>query len=203
MSDEPIYQLIAETCQHPQGSIERKLGLDRIVRRIIQSGKLWREKTPYYEDALQQTWLYFCRNLCEATTAKCPYDPTRSQVTTWLNSYLQRRLQDFHLQAIEEENIRVIDPDRTIRDLTAPKNYPSIADEVREWAEADADGDLRRTHIEGHPEANCQALILRRLPPSTKWTDISAEFDILVSTLSAFYQRQCFPRLRNLSKLDR
>lgn len=174
--------------------MKRKLGLDRIVRRIIQSGNLWRENTPYYEDALQQTWLYFCRNLCEATTAKCPYDCTRSHVTTWLNSYLKMRLRDFRLRAIEEE---------TPPDLPPPENYPSIVDEVREWAEADADGELRRIHIQGHPEANCQALILRRLPPSTKWKDISAEFDISVSALSSFYQRQCFPLLRNFSKLDR
>jgi hypothetical protein len=200
MCDDPIYQLIAETCRHPQGSIERKLGLDRIVRRIIQSGKLWRENTPYYEDALQQTWLYFCRNLCETTTAKCPYDCTRSHVTTWLNSYLKMRLREFYLQAIEDKKNKVFDP---FPEPIPPKNYPSIVDEVREWAETDADGDLRGTHIQGHPEANCQALILRRLPPSTKWADISAEFDISVSALSSFYQRQCFPRLRNFAKLDR
>lgn len=92
-----LRQLVVETCQQKIGSLDRQRGLTRIVRSIAKSGKLWKENTPDYEDALQQTWLYFCRNLCEATTGD-RYDPSRSSVTTWLNAYLRRRLQDLYLQ---------------------------------------------------------------------------------------------------------
>ena len=95
--EERLHQLVEETCRQKLDSIERRLGLTKIVRLTVKSGRLWKENTPYYEDALQQTWLYFCRNLCEAATGE-KYDPNRSSVTTWLNAYLRRRLQDFRVQ---------------------------------------------------------------------------------------------------------
>ncbi|MGK7926215.1 MAG: sigma-70 family RNA polymerase sigma factor, partial [Spirulina sp.] len=64
-----IPRLAAETCQHPRGSLQRNHCLTRLIIEIKRSGKLWRENTPYYEDALQQTWLFLSQNLCEALTA--------------------------------------------------------------------------------------------------------------------------------------
>ncbi len=195
---DPLRQLIADTCKHPQGSIERQRGLNKIVRAIAQSGKLWQEHTPYYEDALQQMWLYFSRNLCEATTSKKPYDSTRSSVITWLDRYLRKRLEDFYLESQHEVSTKA--PESSVQFLEASINMPSLEEEVREWVETDADGELRSTYIKGHPEVNCQMLILRRLPPRTEWKTLSEEFNLSISTLNAFYRRQCFPRLRKFGE---
>lgn len=90
-----IQELASEACQHERESIQRQRAMDRLIRAIQNSGSLWVENTPYYEDALQITWKYFCVNLCEAVTAERPYDPTIARVTTWLNEYLRWRLRDF------------------------------------------------------------------------------------------------------------
>jgi hypothetical protein len=205
--DEQLRLLVEETCQHPPKSRQRRQGLNKIIRLIKNSGKLWRENTPDYEDAEQKTWLYFSRNLCEADTAKQKYDPELSSVTTWLNGYLKRRLQDCHIETAKEKATRTaggipgsdetIDPVET---LAAPPDIPPIEEDVRNWVETDADGELRRTHIKNRPEVTAQLLILRRLPPESKWEDLSAEFGLGKSTLSEFYRRQCKPRLRKFGE---
>jgi hypothetical protein len=205
--EEYLRQLVAETCRHKLKSVERQQGLTRIVRLIVNSGKLWKEKTPYYEDALQQTWLYFCRNLCEAATGD-RYDPNRSSAITWLNAYLRRRLQDLRVQkqmqlqqttAVHFHSVDELSSD-TIEALEAPPDIPPILETTRQWIKADPDGELRRTHIQGYPEVNCQVLLLQRLPPETSWEALATQFGVSVSTLNSFYRRQCIPRLRKFGE---
>ncbi|WP_413279813.1 sigma-70 family RNA polymerase sigma factor [Floridanema evergladense] len=199
-----LRELVQEVCQYPAQSPQRRKGLNRIVRLIQQSGKLWRENTSYYEDALQETWLYFSRNLCEATTSRNPYNPEEGSVITWLNAYLRRRLQDWQQQENEErvrransqvskETGELLDPLDTV---PAKSEAPSLVEEIEAWVVADETGELQRTHIHGHPEVNCQVLILRRLPPETKWRDLAAKWGLSISTLSGFYEKQCRPRLK-------
>ncbi len=176
--------------------------LTKVLRTL--SGKLWKENSPYYEDALQQTWVYFCRNICEGETGE-PYDPERASLATWLNAYLKRRLQDFaiaenaqkYLFTASPANVESADP---LDFLAAPSEIPPILEEVRAWVQADPDGELRGMHLGGHPQITCQLLILRRLPPEQSWKALEAEFGIPVSTLSSFYRRQCLPRLRNFGQ---
>lgn len=195
--DDSLRLLVRETCQHPPQSIDRQIGLTRIVRAIAKSGKLWWEDTPYYEDALQQTWLYFCRNLCEANTTD-PYDPNLSSVTTWLDSYLKRRLRDYR-EELHKPKYQSIDREKMPMPVASPP-VPPILEEVKEWVSADPEGELHRTHIRGHPEITCQVLILRRLPPRSSWEELSKEFNLPVTTLNSFYRRQCFPRLRKFGE---
>jgi hypothetical protein len=206
-----LRQLVQEGCSHPAGSPTRQRCLTQIIRLV--SGKLWRENVAYYQDALQQTWIYFCQNLCEGATGD-PYDPDRSSIPTWLNYYLRRRLQDFQINS-QKQQFRTaqglnytarsgsteerIDP---IDTLPASPDVPPILEEVRSWVEADATGELQRVWIEGHPQVNCRELILRRLPPETGWKELAAEFGLSVSTLSSFYQRQCLPRLRKFGESE-
>lgn len=201
-----LRHLIEVTCQHPPGTIYRSQSLTQIIRLIQQSGKLWREATRDYEDALQQTWVYFCRNLCEATTGQA-YDPNQANVITWLNAYLKRRLQDYRVETWEQQAKTVapmisasgelLDP---VDNLPAPAPTPPILEEIRAWVQADIGAKLRRTYIRDRPEINCQTLILRRLPPETPWETLATEFNISSGTLSSFYQRQCLPRLREFGK---
>jgi hypothetical protein len=206
ITDEQLTQLVKKTCQHPRGSIQRRQGMTQLIQAIIESGKLWREDTPYYEDALQQTWLYLCRNLCQANTG-AQYDPAKSSVTTWLNHYLRRRLEDFRLWEQQENKWRVIqrlqEDNKTIdptNNLPAPPDIPPMLEETRQWLETDPSGELRRIHIKGRPDITCQVLMLRRLPPETSWETLSAEFNCSASTLANFYQRQCIQSLRRFGE---
>ncbi|HIK31231.1 MAG TPA: sigma-70 family RNA polymerase sigma factor [Oscillatoriales cyanobacterium M59_W2019_021] len=202
--DDLLRQLVAAACKHPPGSGERQKNLTRIIRLATQ--KLWREYTPYYQDALQQTWVYFCQNLCEGTTGAC-YDPDRASVVTWLNNYLKRRLQDGYIEVQKQKaqtfsKINLGDDESfdPINNLAANPDIPPLLEEVRKWVVADPTQQLRRTYISDRPDLNCQVLILRRLPPETPWKTLAEEFGVSIGTLSSFYQRQCLPRLREFGK---
>ncbi|MDJ0535754.1 MAG: sigma-70 family RNA polymerase sigma factor [Xenococcaceae cyanobacterium MO_207.B15] len=203
--DKQIKRLILETCQHPRDSFERKSGLTKLIQTITQSKKLWYCYNPFYEDALQQTWLYFCRNLCEANTGK-KYDPNQSQVITWLNSYLKYRLLSFQ-QEIQQQNekkvslspIREETTTDPIQQIPATPEIPPILEETLNWVKNDPGGELSSIHIKKRPDITCQVLILRRLPPPTDWKTLEAEFNCSYSTLANFYKRQCRPRLRQFA----
>ncbi|HEY9601957.1 MAG TPA: sigma-70 family RNA polymerase sigma factor [Allocoleopsis sp.] len=209
--NEQLHQLVIEACSHPAGSAARQKNLTKIIRLI--TNKLWKEYTPYYQDALQQTWVYFCHNICEGSTGE-PYNPERGSVITWLNFYLKRRLQDSYLDeqkrqtrvvSLSHESSGLGDTEKKtdpIENLAAEPDVPPLLEQVRQWAQADSDGDLRRTHIANHPEITCQVLILRRLPPETSWKTLAAEYNLSISTLSSFYQRQCLPRLRKFGESE-
>lgn len=206
-----LRSLVTEACEHPPGSLVRQKKLTQIIR--LTSGKLWKENVPYYQDALQQTWVFFCQNICESKTGD-RYNPDRGSVATWLNAYLKRRLQDFYINTQKQrareasESVRLSRsgaPEEAIPmidTLPAPPDVPPILNAVRTWVETDAAGELRRIHIEGYPEVNCQMLILRRLPPETGWKELSEDLGLSISTLSSFYQRQCLPRLRKFGESE-
>jgi hypothetical protein len=204
--DEQLRGLVTEACGHPPGSPQRQKLLTQVIR--LTSSKLWRENTPYYQDALQQTWLYFCHNVCEGLTGQI-YDPTYGTVATWLNAYLKRRLQDFYLNQNREQattvSPRVSQSSLSDRgEAIDPMDNlpPPILEELEIWLRTDSNGELRATCIKGRPDVNCQVLILKRLPPEISWKELSEQFGISIATLSSFYQRQCLPRLRKFAELE-
>ena len=202
ISSQSLLQLVVETCKYLPGTKERQKNLTKIIK--IVNSQLWRENTPYYEDALQETWIYFCHNICEGNRA---YDPNKASVVTWLNSYLKWRLKDGYIkiqkqrkqtmpQQIDENN-RVINP---IDNLPAKPDVPPLLEEVKQWALTDSQNKLRRVYLENHPQITARTLILKRLPPETPWNELAAEYGVAVGTLSSFYQRKCKPLLREFSK---
>lgn len=209
-SPDPLLALVEETCRHPIGSYERRKGLNKLIKAL--GSRLWQTRDFYYPDALQQTWIYFCRNLCEAKTASA-YDPERASLTTWLNAYLKRRLQDFQIdENYRRANIKsqssgiVRSEDGTVMDpldrLAAPPDIPPMLELVYSWAQADADNTLRSVHIDQHPHITAQVLIIKRLPPETSWKELSQDYGLPMGTLSSFYNRQCKPRLRAFGELQ-
>ncbi|MEO0853779.1 MAG: sigma-70 family RNA polymerase sigma factor, partial [Cyanobacteria bacterium J06648_11] len=171
--------------------------------------RLWRDSRPYYADALQRTWMYFCQNICqEPGNTGHPYDSDRSSIVTWLNAYLKRRLQDFEIDTYERRNrfATSYSDSPTARSpidrVASPPEIPPILDRVVEWVKADATGELRRTHVRDRPDINAQVLIVRRLPPETGWQELADEYGVSVSTLSSFYQRHCMPRLRTFGQTE-
>lgn len=204
--EERLDSWVTEACKHPPGSAARQRNLTRIIRLI--GSKLWREHTPYYPDALQQTWVYFCQNICEGNTGRA-YDPERGTIVTWLNFYLKKRLHDFYTDARKREKIIATpksdesteNPD-PLENIASEPDVPPLLEQVKQWVEEDADGELSCIHIANRPEVTAKVLILRRLPPETSWKDLATEFNLSVSTLSSFYQRQCLPRLRKFGESE-
>lgn len=202
-----LLQLIERTCQHPSDSLERRRMMTRLIMAIQASGKLWQEQTPYYEEALQQTWIYLCRNLCEACTGR-KYAPERAAITTWLDAYLKRRLQDFRIQE-SKDRARHLDlgaferegKTNLIEEIASPSDIPPIWEETLHWIETDPTGELSSTAIKRRPDLTCQVLMLRRFPgQEDSWKTLEVELNCSTSTMANFYQRQCVPRLRKFAE---
>ncbi|MBF2026050.1 MAG: sigma-70 family RNA polymerase sigma factor [Oscillatoriales cyanobacterium C42_A2020_001] len=200
--DHQLREWVTEACRHPPGSPLRQRHLTKVIR--VVSNKLWRESVPYYQDALQQTWVYFCKNICGG------YNPNLGSVATWLNAYLKRRLQDFYIDTQKRRKNEISswqDKDGEVVDITEGLadergDVEPVWEKVKAWAQEDADGELRKLHIEGYPEVTCQVLILRRLLSETSWKALSEEFGAPIPTLSSFYRRQCMPRLRKFGESE-
>ena len=204
--EERLDLLVTEACKHPAGSAARQKNLTKIIRLV--GPKLWRENTPFYQDALQQTWVYFCQNICEARTGKV-YDPDRGTIVTWLNFDLKKRLQDLSEEASKRQKIfppktptNPNEPFDPLENIAAEPDVPPLLEQVKQWVESDVNGELSSIHITNRPDVTAQVLILRRLPPETSWKDLAVEFNLSVSTLSSFYQRQCLPRLRKFGESE-
>ncbi|TAF54100.1 MAG: sigma-70 family RNA polymerase sigma factor [Oscillatoriales cyanobacterium] len=184
--------------------------MNELIRAIERSNQLWYQASDIYDDAKQKTWFYLAQNLCEAVTAKKPFDPTIASITTWLNAYLKRRLQDLQIEQQEERRRQIsltpqggqIQADSLVLDsnswvqLAAQPDIPPILEIVTAWAIADEDGILRTLHVADRPDITAQKLILRRLPPEKSWQAIGEEFDYSWQHLTNFYHHHCRKQLR-------
>lgn len=195
--DNQLRQLIAEACTHPPESLERQQKLSELYRLVMKSRRLWREYTPYYNDALQEMWEYCCQNLQE-------YDPTLAGVITWLDNYLKKRLRnlrDAHYRQQKREihqrqtqEGETTDPMETIPSRSDIQPILEMWEEVLNWVQTDPDKVLRSTYFREYCHVNCQALILRRFPGETPWSTIAAEFRLSESEtkdLPKVYHRKC------------
>ncbi|MGD1913052.1 MAG: sigma-70 family RNA polymerase sigma factor [Rivularia sp. (in: cyanobacteria)] len=195
---EQLDKLVAEMRRHPNGSLKRQRLLNRLIYQMQQSGKIWHggDILPeYYEDALQKTWFWFCKNIHN-------YDASQANLLTWFNAYLKFRLLDIRQEIAKEKKTRVtkskdeesnqIDP---IDNLPAPDKVPPILEETLEWIETQG-SELRDLHVRSSPHINCQVLLKFKLPPDAKtWRELAEKFDRRESTLNHFYNHKCFPCL--------
>lgn len=203
--DKTLLQILLEGHQYNPDDFRRKQCLTRMMRLIEQSRMLWHENTPYYEDALQQTWVYFCQNIFKLSAIDL-FDPIHTSLINWLNQYLKLRLQDFD----QDKDLTTVTSSKTIvtvchttvtsTNLFARQFNSSILKKTRYWVETDPLKELRKVHILNRPDIHAKALLSKRLLPEKSWREISAEFDSPISTLSSFYQQQCIPLLRTFTR---
>lgn len=204
--DIKLLELVRQTCQQPKNSRERQRKLHQLIVAIQKSGRLLKASRSIsdIEDAYQKTWLYFCRNLCEACTTSNPFNPNDDDVISWVNRYLHFRIKDAVIKSGEPPKVApIVGDDGKLLDplelIPAPTQTPAILEEVKEWLQREAES-LRRIHIQDRPDINCFMLIKLRLPPEKSWKDLSEELGVGIPTLSSFYQRKCLPRLRNFGQ---
>lgn len=72
--------------------------------------------------------------------------------------------------------------------IPQPQILPDDREILQEILQADPENLFKKEHIKNHPEANFQAITLRRLAQQS-WNNMSTEWKIGVSTVSSFYQR--------------
>ncbi|MGC9505785.1 sigma-70 family RNA polymerase sigma factor [Baaleninema sp.] len=201
--NERLCQLVVEARRYPLGSVERQRRLCQIYRLVSQSGKLWRDSAPYYNDALQEMWEYCFDRLEE-------YDPRVKRVTTWLDDELKRRLRRYRDRQRRETH-RKVAPLKTEDGSTFdPVDGLPAREDVRpaldiwyntlDWVRRDPDGRLQNTYFRHRRDINCQVLFLKRFPTETPWKTIAEEFnldDAATKDLPKWYNRRCLPLLRD------
>jgi hypothetical protein len=202
-----LLELVDQACQHPRGSRQRNRYLNRLIRDIQRSGKLWEKQTLYYEEALHKTWIYLSGNLCEASTAKQPYDRTKAQIITWLNAYLKQRLKD---EAIAEQKVKQNITDRPLVSLDdedgdgfkPSEKIPATPDltfymeEILEWIDTDPTGELKSNHLPRRSDITCQVLLQRKWSSGQSMEQLAAELNCAPCTLYKFLKLQCLPLLQ-------
>ena len=214
---EQLAQLIQEVCQAPAKSARRRKGQNQILRLIQQSGKLKRERSPHYEGCIQITWLYLFENLCEVNRERyprveipfCEAPNILSRLNLRLGGCIKDAWAEEKRKRELEESPKIIDGEFIdwVDKLPAPDPVPLpsaslppfLLDLVRAAVEADASGELRRCHLENHPEANCQALILQQLSSEVEWEAVADELRIPIVSLSPFYEQHCRPLVEKIS----
>lgn len=115
--EERLRQLIAAACQHPDGSLEWRKAMSRLLI-VIQGLPEFRKYTQldcpdYFLDALNQTWEWFSRNI---KNFKPRTSSIRTDLVKWLNSYLYWRLKDLKSPSLPAGNIKYSSLDETISD---------------------------------------------------------------------------------------
>ena len=164
--------------------------------------RLWKERTLYYNDALQQMWEYCCQHPEE-------YDPNLKQVITWLDDELKKRLRRYRyaqkkqrerqLTALSTDSGKITDP---VDNLKARPDIQPVLDiwsKTLNWVQTDPEGVLHSTCFRKRPEVNCQALFLGRFPTETPWNKIAERLELTpaeAKDLPKWYNRRCLPLLR-------
>ncbi len=190
--DEQLRELALEAqgppADHSQGKTLRRKALTQLVNIIWRSGKLCR---PYsgqfqfcyediYDEAVQNLFLYICQKIKD-------YDPERGEVMTWVNVLITKRFFPEAIPKILGRPTEISLKENQLENLQATETV-SVFEQLRQCIESDLEGVFRNEHIKGHPEANFQAIAIRRYS-GRPWKAISAEWGIGVPTLNSFYTR--------------
>ncbi|MGQ4650249.1 sigma-70 family RNA polymerase sigma factor [Lyngbya aestuarii] len=199
---ETLKQLVADACTHPPRSVARQQCIQEIYRLVVNSGKIWKENTPYYSDAFQETWEYCCQHLED-------YNPKISAVTTWIDTRLKWTLKKWRDRQNQEQqrqaNPIASDEDTPRHPLDNLASNPGASQAMQiwqatvTWVQQDPEGKLQQTCFRKRPEINAQALFLKRFPSETPWQEIAQEFELTpaqAKDLPKFYNRNCLPLLR-------
>ncbi len=204
--DRQLQKYALEAQAHPQGSLDRRRALDKLVRIVLGSKRLYRppiSRLPpqcqgayqeIYRDAQQALMLYVCQNIDR-------YDPQKASVMGWLNMLMDRRFVIIGIQQFQDGRERRLGNRRRLQDLMrAEEDIPTPVNENPEHAELwnfvteDPEGLLQSKSLRNRPEITLQVLLLRKLEDHT-WDDIANEFGISLQTLHSFFRRA----LKNLS----
>lgn len=197
MDDEQLTQLAIEAQQHPPNSKARQTALTRLISGLLSSKRLIYPSAPglsadryrdYRAEALQNLFYYICQFIDR-------YDSDRASVVRWVNMLLDRRFfrevsqqetqqnQRFFAKSFDDAQISLREMQRILE-----LERPFLSERIYRCIEEDIDDIFKTDAVHKQPQANFQAIALRRLD-GYSWQHISQELGVKMSTLCGFYQR--------------
>jgi hypothetical protein len=91
--DEQLRQLIAAVCGHPLKSLKRRKAMNQLLVAIQRLPGLGTSSHPDYLDALNRTWEWVNRSICQEFHLVKP--SIQKRLLQWINSYLLHRTYTF------------------------------------------------------------------------------------------------------------
>lgn len=223
--EKQLHQLINEVCEHPLKSPKRRKIMNRLLIEFQRLPKLAKSSHPDYLDALNKTWEWVNRSICEQFDTSKPMVEERLQ--QWINSYLYWRIKDLH--SLDKNKVYSLDAttannntEITYLELLSEKGFDiptrsgidsyieqlergqrqNISLKLENYFEKDPEGKLRNCHLRGNPECNCHILSQRRFlnNPPEKFTVLAKDFNVKYQTLKSHWERNCSPLLQEIAK---
>ncbi len=201
--NDQLVSLIKEARRHdpksndPKVRYQRRRALNCLVTLMQRSGKLWRGggsiEPGDLAEAESRTWVYLFKDLDA-------YKPDESGLIHWYNTTLKYRLLDVYKEKTADMR-RFISPaldeeGQPMFDLAASPECPNILGHIHRWLEENR-AEFEAIHLRDRPHINCYGLIRARLPDQDiAWKDLAVQLDAKLSSLSGFYQNQCWSRLQ-------
>ena len=193
-----LQALLSQALKHPQKSVQRRITLNKLLKAILQSGELSKQKKwrdlpnfdDFYNEALDQALLEICERLES-------YQPDKP-VMAWVNFYFNNRFKDlvikYRRQGIthipqQQQTTPIMSLDDLDKDVPDHQET-SEAEQLRDFISEDPEGKLAREHIQGHPDVTLQRILWLRFIEDRKWKDVSRELNLPISTLNSFMTKK-------------
>ncbi|MEM9814807.1 MAG: hypothetical protein AAF827_00105 [Cyanobacteria bacterium P01_D01_bin.6] len=195
-----MYLIQSENATNSRPYIAKKLGksIDAVPEEI-------------YNDALANTWLWFCENLCR-------YDSSKGSVINWLNNRLQystrEELRKFQKAISLASRSRTSKDGREIEfefeDIDAKKpstdaEMSLLLESLQKWLKRE-ESKLKREGLREYPQVNCYSVIYRRMPtfnretqsynPPVSFRELAVELKVPEEKLRIFFNRKCRKKLQ-------
>ena len=203
LDDRRLKQLALAAQKQPPNSALRSYALTNLIKAIEISQKLCHPHTRLFtsnvyslihEEAVAKTMIHVCLKIDQ-------YDPQRGskKFMNWVNFKLDKTIlayyQNFNYSPIGKP-ISLSQVEIFIHKKAVPKK----ADLLYKCIEKDSQGIFKDSYIGDNPQANFKEIALRKLSNKT-FKEIAEEFDSSVSTISAFYKRNC-QKFRDILKQE-
>ena len=222
--DEQLYRLIVDVCQYPLKSPKRRKAMNLLLVEIQILPGLTKSAHPDYLDALNRTFEWVNRQLCQDFNPNKPL--IQKRLLQWVNSYLRWRITDLKLQGKGDRSLDApIGDGKTETSLlellpTTGFEIPTrsgldgyieqiereqkqqVGLKFEQYVEQDPKEKLRNYHPRTYPTCNCQLLssrVLLKNPPD-KFSAIAREHNINYQTLKSHWERNCRPLLQAIAQ---
>ncbi len=207
-----LIPLIQEICHNPVESRQHRKAMNKLLLELQYLPGLSKSVHPDYLDALNQTWLWVTKNICEQF--KLDSNSVEKRLTTWINSTLKWRIKDLYIKDYKGQKItQILKP---IGGITTParndldflideierQEKQNLSKKIEDYINNDPDQLLTNCHPKNYPHVNCQILSQRLLlkQPPDKMLPLAKELNINHQTLNSHFKRNCLKHLQTIAK---
>jgi DNA-directed RNA polymerase specialized sigma24 family protein len=178
-----------------QALLDKQLALTKLfaelTNKIDNLPKPQTDASKYiYEEALQETYLYICKNIDR-------YQPEKGSIMGWFVFILKmRKITAFNLINWGIMSTYTYTNDGVeldLCDIYTPDANPLPSEKLLAFIKEDPEGLLQRALFNNNANANFQAILLKKIEEDKSWEEIAQEFKSGAThgPLYSFYTRCC------------